>query len=149
MEVGSHMVLWMAFTLVVIKYIQYAIIVIACTLVLIFQIAKCFEKYFDKNTGTADKYVHVSTTPFPELSICPTYPYKLDNLQSNGIATRNKIQFGSLWISNNSNITPQSLYQGMNWVYAIKCFVHICGCVTYDVIVLKHLSIKLTLLYWS
>ena len=104
----------MAFPLVVIKHIQYAVIIIACTLVLIFQITKCFQKYYDKNTGTADKYVHVSTTPFPELSICPTYPYKLDKLQNNGIAARTKIQFESFWISNNSNVTPQSLYQGMN-----------------------------------
>ena len=76
--------------------------------------AKCIEKYLNKNTGTADKYVHVSKTSFPELTICPTYPYKLENLQSNGIAARNKIQFGASWISNNTNITPQSLYQGIN-----------------------------------
>ena len=100
--------------LVVIKRIQYALIIIVCTVVLVFKVFKCFEKYFYKDTGTADKYLPVSTTPFPELSICPTYPYKLSNLQSNGIAARNKIQFESFWISNNSNVTPQSLYQGMN-----------------------------------
>ena len=100
--------------LVVIKRIQYALIIIVCTVVLVFKVFKCFEKYFYKDTGTADKYLPVSTTPFPELTICPTYPYKLHKLQSNGIATRKEIQFDALWISNNTNVTTQSLYQGMN-----------------------------------
>ena len=64
----------------------------------------------NKSTGTADKYVHVSKTAFPELTICPTYPYKLDALQANGIPTRNKLRFGSQWVSNNSRITPRQLY---------------------------------------
>ena len=93
-----------------IKNIQYGIIFLACTAVLIFQIAKCVEKFLDKNTGTADKYVHVSKTSFPELTICPTYPYKLEVLQSNGIGGRNKIQFGAEWNSNNSYTNPQQFY---------------------------------------
>ena len=93
-----------------IKRSQYAIIILACTVVLIFQCAKCAEKYMNKSTGTADKYVHVSKTAFPELTICPTYPYKLDALQANGIPTRNKLRFGSQWVSNNSRITPRQLY---------------------------------------
>ena len=34
-----------------IKRLQYAIIIAACTVVLSFQIAKCLEKYMNKNTG--------------------------------------------------------------------------------------------------
>ena len=68
-----------------IKRSQYAIIILACTVVLIFQCAKCAEKYMNKSTGTADKYVHVSKTAFPELTICPTYPYKDDRLSYHGV----------------------------------------------------------------
>ena len=94
-----------------IKRIQYAAIFIICATVLVFQVVKCVEKYFIKNTGTADKYVHVSKTSFPELTICPTYPYKLDVLQRNGISGRNKIQLGAQWLSNDTFMTPQKLYQ--------------------------------------
>ena len=118
----------MIHALVAIKRIQYAIIIIGCSVVLIFQVGKLAEKYLDKNTGTADKYEHVSEISFPELTICPTYPYKLDQLQRNGIAGRNKIQFGAAWLSNNTNITPQSLYQDViipveEIIHSVKIYV--------------------------
>merc|ERR1712025_305613 len=34
-----------------IKRLQYAFIIIPCTVVLAFQVAKCAEKYINKNTG--------------------------------------------------------------------------------------------------
>lgn len=64
-----------------IKKAQYGIIFVVCTAVLLFQVGQCAFKYLDKETGTADKYVHVSNTSFPELTICPTYPYREDVLQ--------------------------------------------------------------------
>ena len=97
--------------LVGIKRVQYGFIFMACSVVLFFQIAKCAEKFMAKSTGTADKYVHVSKTAFPELTICPTYPYKFDVLQANGISTRNELRFQSNWISNNSNKSPQDFYK--------------------------------------
>lgn len=97
--------------LTIIKRIQYAAIFTICTLVLLIQVAKCVDKYLNKNTGTGDKYVHVSKTSFPELTICPTYPYKLDVLQRNGISNRNKIQLEAQWLSNNSLTTPQKLFK--------------------------------------
>lgn len=68
-------------------------------------------KSHELKSGTADKYVHVSKTAFPELTICPTYPYKLEVLQSNGIETRNNLRFGSNWISNDTNTTPEQFYK--------------------------------------
>ena len=68
-------------------------------------------KSHEPKSGTADKYVHVSKTAFPELTICPTYPYKLEVLQSNGIETRNNLRFGSNWISNDTNTTPEQFYK--------------------------------------
>jgi hypothetical protein len=101
---------FLQYRLVWVKRFQYAFIVIICTAVLFFQIGKCIEKYYSNNTGTADKYVHVSKTAFPELTICPTYPYKLDKLIANGISTKSEIQFGANWISNDSRKSPQDFY---------------------------------------
>ena len=64
-----------------------------------------------KSIGTADKYVHVSKTAFPELTICPTYPYRLEVLQANGIETRNLLRFGSNWISNDTNLSAEQFYK--------------------------------------
>jgi hypothetical protein len=97
--------------LVWVKRLQYAVIVITCTAVLCFQVGKCIKKFGTKSTGTANKYVHVSKTAFPELTICPTYPYKLDTLIANGIPTRNDVQFGASWISNDSRKSPQDFYK--------------------------------------
>ena len=96
--------------LTTIKRIQFVLIVIVCTGVLISQIVQCVEKYMSRNTGTAEKYEHVSEIVFPEMTICPTYPYKLEVLQENGIAGTNNIQLGAQWISNDSRTSPRELY---------------------------------------
>ena len=44
------------------------------------------------------------------MTICPTYPYKLDVLKRNGIKGRNFIQLGAEWLSNDSYTTPEQLY---------------------------------------
>ena len=44
------------------------------------------------------------------MTICPTYPYKLDVLQRNGIKGRNFIQLGAQWLSNETYTTPEQLY---------------------------------------
>ena len=92
------------------KRFQYGLIFIVCTAVLLFQVGQCAFKYLDKETGTADKYVHVSNASFPELSICPTYPYKLDVLQANGIEKTWDLQFGANWISNDTTKSAQEFY---------------------------------------
>lgn len=74
------------------KRVQYAFVLLFCTGVLLFQTFQCVEKYLLKSTGTADKYVHVSKTSFPVMTICPTYPYKLDRLQYHGVMTKSDIQ---------------------------------------------------------
>jgi hypothetical protein len=96
-----------------IKRLQYAIIYVVCTSVLLFQIGQCAFKYLDKNTGTADTYVHVSNTTFPVLTICPTYPYKLDVIQQNGIETLSDVQWQANWNSNNSEKSPKDFYNEM------------------------------------
>lgn len=108
--------------LVGIKRFQYGFIFIACSVVLIFQCAKCAEKYILKSTGTADKYVHVSKTAFPELTICPTYPYKSDVLLANGVKSTNELRFQSNWISNNSRTSPQAFYDEI--VLDVKDVIH-------------------------
>ena len=66
--------------------------------------------------------MHVSKTAFPELTICPTYPYKLEVLQKNGVSTRNELRFGSNWVSNTTGKTAEQFYRDM--VLDIKDVVH-------------------------
>ena len=73
---SNSMYIFFSENLKTIKRVQNVLIVIICTSVLAFQIGQCSFKYLDKETGTADKYVHVSNTSFPELTVCPTYPYR-------------------------------------------------------------------------
>ena len=90
----------------------HTIIVINLVFVSIFGLlcSKCVEKYFGNRTSTADLYVHTSKVIFPELTLCPTYPYKLDILHQHGIEGRNNIQLGNQWVSNYSHVTPQQFY---------------------------------------
>ncbi len=55
---------------VIVKRFQYGIIIIICSAVLAIQCIECINKYLAKKTATADKYVHVSKTTFPALTIC-------------------------------------------------------------------------------
>ena len=94
-----------------IKRCQFLCILAVCLGILGFQTAKCFNKYFLKSTGTADKYVHASVTAFPEMTVCPTTPYRLESLVHHGVDTRSQIQFGSKWISDKIGVTPQQFYE--------------------------------------
>ncbi|XP_023334500.1 uncharacterized protein LOC111705999 isoform X2 [Eurytemora carolleeae] len=93
------------------KKIQFILIFLVSFAILIVQGRQCVENYLKKLTSTGDTYAHVATLPFPELTICPTYPYKLDVLQANGIPSQSAIQFNSNWISNISFISPKQLYE--------------------------------------
>ena len=97
----------------IIKRSQYVLIFVVCSVVLFFQVAQCAWKYLDKETGTADKYVHVSNASFPELTICPTYPYRLNVVQANGISTLSEVQFGAKWISNDTSKSVTDFYEEM------------------------------------
>ena len=108
--------------LTAIKRFQYFVIFIIASAILIFQTYKCVEKYMLRNTGTGDKYQHTSKVPFPEMTICPTYPYRLNVLNNNGISGKNSIQLGAQWISNDSSVTPVEFYEKV--VIPIENVVH-------------------------
>ena len=55
--------------------------------------------------------MHVSLTSFPVLTICPTYPYRLEALNANGVATKSEIQFGAKWVSDKEGKTPNEFYE--------------------------------------
>lgn len=94
-----------------VKKFQFFIIFLVCMAILAFQTAQCVDKYLEKSTGTADKYVHVSKTSFPIMTICPTYPYKLTKLKEHGLNTKNEIQFGANWVSKQQGISPTEFYK--------------------------------------
>lgn len=45
------------------------------------------------------------------MTVCPTYPYKLDRLQYHGIEFKNMIQFGAAFVSNDSSVSPKEFYE--------------------------------------
>ena len=52
---------WIENNLVVIKRIQYSIIFIIAAIVLVNECYKCLEKFFKRETGTADTYLETPT----------------------------------------------------------------------------------------
>ena len=73
-----------------------------CFFLLARAIIECVDKYLSGNTATADKYQHIITAPFPDLTICPAYPYKIEVLNSNGVPDKSTYQFKAGWVSNNT-----------------------------------------------
>ena len=57
------------------------------------------------------RYVHISKTMLPEITICPTYPYNETTLAKNGILSRTNIQWDTQWISNDTSKSPKSFYK--------------------------------------
>ena len=94
-----------------VKKIQFILILGISTGILCFQVIECVKKYNLRSTATADKYVHVSNASFPVMTICPTYPYKLDRLNYHGVATRSDIQFQADFVSNRSDYNPIQFYE--------------------------------------
>ncbi len=71
----------------------------------------CIQKYLAKNTSTADKYVHVASVDFPDLTICPSNPYLLGKLLGHGHPGKEDFTEGSQWSSeNDASKTPESFY---------------------------------------
>ena len=68
-----------------VKRAQYLIIFLLCWGFLFYEIFCAFEKYLEKDIGTADEYVLNTKTKFPALTICPSLPYKEEILHRNGI----------------------------------------------------------------
>ena len=98
-----------------IKKTQFIVILLICSGILAFQVAQCVKKYYLMATATGDKYVHVSKTSFPVMTICSTYPYKLDRLNYHGVATKTDIQFKAQFVSNRSGVTPVEFYNDVVW----------------------------------
>ena len=76
----------------------------ACLVLTSLALEMCLEKWFQFETATADSYSHIKLQPFPEFTVCPANPYKVDTLRANGISETRDIQFGADWIANDSDI---------------------------------------------
>ena len=82
----------------------------ACLVLTSLALEMCLEKWFQFETATADSYSHIKLQPFPELTVCPASPYKVDVLRAHGILERRDIQFGASWISNDSDLRLRILF---------------------------------------
>ncbi len=69
-----------------VKKVQFTAILFLCMGILVFQCAQCVRKLLAFKTGTADKYSHVSSAAFPDLTLCPPYPYRDDRLEYHGVS---------------------------------------------------------------
>ena len=76
----------------------------ACLVLTTLALEMCLEKWWQFETATADSYSHIKLQPFPELTVCPANPYKVETLKAHGISEARDIQFGAGWISNDSDI---------------------------------------------
>ena len=82
----------------------------ACLVLTSLGLEMCLEKWFQFETATADSYSHIKLQPFPELTVCPASPYKVDVLRAQGILERRDFQFGASWISNDSDLRLRILF---------------------------------------
>ena len=80
----------------------------ACLLLTSLALEMCLEKWFRFETATADSYSHIKLQPFPQLTVCPAQPYKLEVLREHGISNTSDLQFDADWISNNSDVRLRS-----------------------------------------
>lgn len=89
---------------------QYFSILAISVSLLSYEIFQCLRKYHLQETGTADMYVHLSKTNFPQMTVCPTNSYQLDKLKNFGIPTQSAIQYEAQWIANDSEVSPKQLF---------------------------------------
>ena len=61
--------------------------------------------------GTRTLYLPTSVTSFPDLSICPSDPYHMENLIINGIKSIDDYRFKHTWNSNNISKSAKDLYK--------------------------------------
>ncbi len=92
------------------KRCQFILIFVVCFGILMYQIGQCVHKFTQANTATGDKYIHVSMTNFPELTICPAYPYDMERLRLHNV-TRSGLQWHAMWVSNQPNISPNVFFE--------------------------------------
>ena len=64
-----------------------------------------------RETATGDKYEHLSDVAFPELTLCPSVPYKRDFLKDNGIDDVKDIQFNAKWVSDIPGLTAKEFFK--------------------------------------
>lgn len=86
-----------------------------CSGVLVYLSYLSIHRYALRETATADKYLHISEVTFPEITLCPSNPYKLDILKRHGINDLRDIQFNAQWVSaTQPNLKPQEFMELIN-----------------------------------
>lgn len=99
----NHWIQWL-------KRCQYFSILTISVSLLTYEVYQCVNKFYLHETGTADKYVQLANTEFPQMSVCPSVSYRLDQLKKFGIPTQTAFQYDAQWIANNNQVSPKQLY---------------------------------------
>ncbi|TRY78208.1 hypothetical protein TCAL_14440 [Tigriopus californicus] len=86
-----------------------------CSGALVYLSYLSIHRYALRETATADKYLHISEVAFPEITLCPSNPYKLDILKRHGIRELRDIQFNAQWISSiQPDLEPTEFMDAVN-----------------------------------
>ena len=93
-----------------IKKLQYWIITISCISFFIFQAVQVLLEFLAKEKGTTMKYVPITESEFPAFTSCSMSPYNTEELQQNGISHVKYYRNGGIWVSNDTNVSPEELY---------------------------------------
>ena len=75
-----------------IKILQKLALLLVCSGVLGYLAYESIRKYSLRETATGDKYQHVNSLPFPQLTLCPSEPYDRAFLEQHGITELNDLR---------------------------------------------------------
>ena len=94
------------------KSFQYFFVTVTCFLFFLVQTYEVLQEYLSKEKGTRIKFKPITQAEFPAFTACPisSSAYNLDEIEKNGISSDKQYMNKGIWISNDTNLTPEMLY---------------------------------------
>ena len=94
------------------KSFQYFFVTVTCFLFFLVQTYEVLQEYLSKEKGTRIKFKPITQAEFPAFTACPVSlsAYNLDEIEKNGISGNKQYMNKGIWISNDTNLTPEMLY---------------------------------------
>ena len=94
------------------KSLQYLVITATCYLFFMVQTYEALLEYFSKKKGTRTMFKPITQAEFPAFTTCPISwsAYNSDEIAKHGISDTKQYMNEGIWISNNSNTSPEILY---------------------------------------
>ena len=99
-----------------VKNLQKCLITTFCLLLLMYFTIKSCQRYIAFETGTSQKYIHISNLTFPEIAFCASdesIKYNKTVLNNHGIESSKIYAVDGFWSSNNTKISNEDLYHSI------------------------------------